>query len=62
VDWAKLSVPKSTFNFDPQGIEDAPQGAQIMMNYYNQLAANSKAQAAPQQAPAQPELQAQPQI
>lgn len=62
VDWAKLSVPKAAFNFDPQAIEEAPQGAQIMMNYYNQLAANSRAQSAPQQAPAQPELQAQPQI
>lgn len=60
VDWAKLSVPKAAFNFDPEAIEAAPQGAQIMMNFFNQLAANSKAQSGSPEAPAQPQLQ-QPQ-
>jgi len=68
VDWAKLSVPKTAFNFDPESLEAAPQGAKIMMDLYNQMIASNRQQANPAgpqgPQPIQPpqQLQAQPQI
>lgn len=41
VDWAKLSVPKTAFNFSPEDVEAAPQGAQIMMQLYEQMVAKN---------------------
>lgn len=57
VDMEKIKRPKLAFKIDPKDIEEAPRGAQIMMEILNQF---NQPQSAPPQQPPQPAPAAAP--